>query len=238
MEFEVLDRLGQPIWVGGGTNGAGVIVDNVGNAIDGELWWKDACSALDSPGKPKFQPHHQIIRSSSQAQIYQELVTAPADVKEPKCGHNPAPGGNLTTSFLSICGHAKDNRLLPHGFLPLKKREEVALSIGADKRLADAAGSIGVQNDIDYRDGGGDSFVYRIPLNEISGTPVAVRARLHSQSLPPYSLQDRFCTAQGNDRDRLYFLAGHLNLKDSAAAGWKFELVNTGPVWITPAVAR
>jgi hypothetical protein len=82
VEFEVLDRIGRTIWSSGSTNGAGVIVDNDGKPINGELWWNDDCSARLSPGNPKFQPHFQKITSSSQAQIYQELTLAPADVPD------------------------------------------------------------------------------------------------------------------------------------------------------------
>jgi len=230
VEFQVLDRLGNSLWASGSTNSAGVIVDNHGQPIDGELWWKDDCSGLVSPGNPEFQPHYQTVTASNQAQIYQELVTSPADVPNPQCGPNPVPGGNLTTSFLSICGDVKDNRLLPHGFLPLEKRTELARAIGADERLAEEAGAHFVDADPDYENGGGDSLAYRIPLSDIPGEPVSVQATLHSQSIPPFYLQDRFCTAEGNDRDRLYFLAGHLNLNGTEAQDWRFELVSSGPV--------
>ncbi len=230
VEFQVLDRLGNTLWASGATNGAGVIVDNKGEPIAGEFWWKDDCSGLLSPGAPQFQPHYQTISASSQAQIYQELVTAPADVADPQCGVPPTPGGNLTTSFLSICANAKDNRLLPHGFLPMDQRVELAKAIGADELLAEEAGAHHVGDDPDYQTGGKDLLVYRIPLADIPGEPANVQATLHSQSIPPFYLQDRFCTAEGSDRDRLYFLAGHLNLKGTEAEDWRFELVSSGSV--------
>jgi hypothetical protein len=230
VEFEVLDSLGNALWASGSTNGAGVIVDNEGEPVDGEFWWKDDCSGLLSPGKPQYQPHYQTITSSEEVQIYQELVSAPADVPAPQCGIDPTPGGNLTTSFLSICSNIKDNRLLPHGFMALEQRTKLAEAIGADARLAAEAGPHHTGNDPDYQSGGGDRIAYHIPLADISGTPASVRATLHSQSIPPFYLQDRFCTAKGSDRDRLYFLAGHLNLKGTEAEDWKFELVSSGSV--------
>jgi hypothetical protein len=47
-----------------------------------------------------------------------------------------------------------------------------------------------------------------------------VRAWLNYQATPPFYLQDRFCTAQGKDRDRLFYLAGHLDLDGTPAADW------------------
>ena len=228
VEFEVLDRLGQTLWASGRTNGAGVIVDQNGEPIAGELWWTDDCSALASPGKPQFQPHFQTITAQDQAQIYQELVSGPAPVDNPQCGADPVPGGDLTTSFLSICGNVKDNRLLPNGFEPLEKRVELAESIGADKRLAEEAGAHHVGDDPHYKTGGGDAFEYAIPLDDIPGEPAALRATLHYQAIPPFYLQDRFCTAKGPDRDRLYFLAGHLNLNGTEAEGWRLQVVSSG----------
>ena len=230
VEFEVLDRLGQTLWASGRTNGAGVIVDGAGQPIAGELWWADDCSARLSPGKPQFQPHFQTVSRQDQAQIYQELVVSPADVAAPQCGKDPVPGGDLTTSFLSICGNVKDNRLLPKGFEGLEKRIELAKSIGADALLAEEAGAHHVGDDPHYKTGGGDAYDYAIPLADIPGKPASVRATLHYQAIPPFYLQDRFCTAKGPDRDRLYFLAGHLNLDGTEAEGWRFRIISSGPV--------
>lgn len=226
--FEVLDGAGRPIWTSGKVNGAGVLIDSDGAPLDGELWWKDDCSARLNPGKPKFQPHYQTVSRQDQAQIYQELVVSPAPGDTPMCGNDPAPGGDLTTSFLSICGEVKDNRLLPAGYLDLKDRITLAKAIGAGEDLAHEAKAHHVDGDPDYNKGGGDSLEYKIPLGDIDGTPVSVRAKLSYQSIPPFYLQDRFCTADGADTDRLYFLAGHLNLDQTEAANWAFELVGSG----------
>ena len=228
--FEVLDEQGSVLWASGRTNGAGVIVDAEGTPIEGELWWKDDCSGLRHPGDPKFQPHLQTLTRQNQAQIYQELVVSPAPVENPMCGDNPAPGGDLTTSFLSICGEVKDNRILPHGYLPLKDRIELAEAIGATEVLAREAAAHHVGDDPDYKSGGGDRFDVVIPRSELTGRPAHVRATLNYQATPPFYLQDRFCTAEGPDRDRLYFLAGHLNLDGTEAEDWKFELVDSGKV--------
>ena len=55
-----------------------------------------------------------------------------------------------------------------------------------------------------------------------------MQATLHYQATPPFYLQDRFCTAKGPDRDRLYFLAGHLNLEGTEAQNWRFQVVTSG----------
>ena len=138
----------------------------------------------------------------------------------------------MTTSFLSICAEVKDNRLLPDGYLPLDKRIEIAAALGAGKDMAEDAGSTAVDEDPDYRPGGpgSDSLTYQVDLSEIAGQIAGVRARLFYQATPPFYLQDRFCTAKGEDRDRLYFLGGHLDLTGTQADGWKFQIADTGTV--------
>lgn len=230
VEFSVKDALGDVLWASGRTNGAGVIVDQQGRPVAGELWWKDDCSARVNGATPMFQPHYAVVTRQDQAQVYQELVVAPAPGPDPRCGAHPAPGGALTTSFLSICGTVKDNRLLPDGFLPYEQRVAIARALGAGEDLAREAGAHGVGGDPDYATGGGDSLRYEVPLAELPGRPATVQATLHYQAIPPFYLQDRFCTAKGDDVERLYFLAGHLNLGGTAAEDWKLEVVSTGDV--------
>ncbi|EWY42404.1 hypothetical protein N825_00190 [Skermanella stibiiresistens SB22] len=244
IEFDVLDANGAVLWASGRTNGAGVIVDAAGKPVAGELWWKDDCSGRTDGGKLAHQPHFQVVSRQDQAQIYQELVTAPpagvtptktasAAKAAPVCGEGVKPTGEFTTSFLSICGDVKDNRILPHGFLKLEERLKISEALGAGKDLAEDVGSTAVGDDPDYVDGGGDSLVYAVPLADIKGTPASVQATLYYQAIPPYYLQDRFCTAKGADTERLYFLAGHLNLDGTEAADWKLKLVGTGAVSVT-----
>ncbi len=229
VEFSVLDGNGNVLWASGRTNAAGVIVDDQGRPVAGELWWKDDCSARLHPDKLVYQPHYQVVRRQDQAQIYQELVTAPP-AKNPKCGIGAPALPPFTTSFLSICASAKDNRILPSGFLPLADRTRIALALGAKEDLAQDVEPHGVGDDPDYREGGGDSLIYEIDLSEISRTPASVQAALYYQATPPFYLQDRFCTSRSLDTQRLYFLAGHLNLEGTAAQNWKLAVVSTGPV--------
>ena len=184
VEFSVLDAGGKVLWASGRTKGAGVIVDGSGAPIAGELWWQADCSSRIEPAYRAHQPHHQIVTRQDQAQIYQELASAPPDVDAPSCGAHGKPEGPLTTSFLSICTKVKDNRLLPHGFLPLAERAEIAGALGAKQDLAEEVAPTGVGDDPDYAQGGGDETLYRIPLAELGGEPASVRAALYYQATP------------------------------------------------------
>jgi hypothetical protein len=232
VDFRVLDGAGQMLWESGRTNSAGVISDQNGQPIAGELWWPPDCSARLTPGN-SHQPHYQVITRQDQAQIYQELTTAPPNDATPaQCGVEASPRGELTTSFVSICGRLKDNRLLPDGFLPLPQRIAIAKALGAAEYLAKETSPVGVGDDADYVTGGGDTLRFAIPLADIKGEPAAVEATLYYQATPPFFLQDRFCTAKGTDRDRLAYLAAGLNLNNTPAAQWKLRLVTSGQVTI------
>lgn len=230
IEFNVLGADNQVLWASGRTNGVGVIVDDKRNPIAGELWWRHDCSARIDPMARIHQPHYQVITRQDQAQIYEELLSAPPDVAAPKCGVDAQPAGRLTTSFLSICSKVKDNRLLPHGFLRLDDRVEISRALGAGAELAHETGPAAIGDDPDYRTGGGDSVVYRVPLSELAGKPAAVQATIYYQATPPNYLQDRFCTSKSDDTKRLFFLTGKLNLAGTPAQDWKLKVVSTGQV--------
>ncbi|MDA1070481.1 MAG: hypothetical protein O2825_03615 [Proteobacteria bacterium] len=235
LTFEVLDELGNTIWASGRADGMGRLVDANGAPIAGEVWWKADCSARISGDTRPHQPHFQVIAAQDQAQIYQELVRDPGDGPNPQCGLDAGPVGELTTSFLSICAEVKDNRLLPHGYLPVDQRIDIALALGADREMALDAGSTAVGDDPDYAEGassGIDNLVYRVPTEELTAVPASVRVQFYYQATPPFYLQDRFCTAQGDDRDRLYFMSGHLNLEGTAAEGWKLLVADSGKVGV------
>jgi hypothetical protein len=232
LEFDVLDAAGNVLWASGRTDGSGVIVDDKGAPVAGEMWWKQDCSARIAPEARLHQPHYQQIEAQNQVQIYQELVAAPPASGAPHCAPDAAPAGPLTTSFLSICGKVKDNRLLPHGFLPLDARQQVAVALGAKADLAEDTSPVGVGDDPDYRTGGGDTLTYRVPLATLAdkGKPAAVRATLYYQPTPPFYLQDRYCTGKGIDTERLRYIADRLKLSGSPAESWKFKVVTSGPV--------
>ena len=234
--FDVLDQNGSTLWSSGQTNPAGMIVDRATNQpIAGEQWWTLDCARRISPEKREHQPHYEMISQQDQAQIYQELVSAPPKDGTPMCGPDAKPTGELTTSFLSICAKVKDNRILPRGFLPLPDRIRIAAAMSAKADLAEEAGPdhATFENDPDYQMGSGsDALTYRVPLAALAGTPASVQATLYYQATPPYYLQDRFCTSQSDDTKRLYFIAGTLDLAGTPAEGWKLKLVTTGPVTV------
>jgi hypothetical protein len=226
VEFTVLDKDDKVLWSSGRTNGAGVIVDEEDEPLGGELWWTPGCGARIDPQARVHQPHYQVITRQDQAQVYQELAAAP-DIEAPACGAHAKPEGPLTSSFLSICAKVKDNRLLPHGFLPLDDRIAIAGALGAKADLAEDVAPVRVGDDPDYGAGGGDTIVYRIPLADLPGAPAEVRATLYYQATPPVFLQDRFCTAKGDDTKRLYYLTGKLNVDNGPIEDWKLKIGQT-----------
>ena len=230
IEFKVLDSGGNVVWASGRTNKVGVIVDQNDRPIEGELWWKRDCSERIAPSARLHQPHYQVISRQDEAQIYEELVSAPPDGDAPSCGAHASAAGPLTTSFLSSCARVKDNRLLPHGFLAMTDRTEIAQALGAGPELAEEVEPVGVADDADYRTSGGDSLHYRVPLAELKGSASAVQATLYYQATPPYYLQDRFCTSGGEDTRRLYYVAGKLQLDGTSAENWKLRVATSGPV--------
>ena len=230
IEFNVLDANGAVLWGSGRTNSSGIIVDQNGKPIAGELWWKGDCSARIEPAARLHQPHYEVISRQDQAQIYEELVSTPALVDVGQCGSHAEPQGELTTSFLSICSRVKDNRLLPKGFLSLDKRTQIALDLGAGTSLAEEVGAVAVGEDPDYREGGADTIIYRVPLTDLRSPFRFISATLYYEATPPYYLQDRFCTANGDDTKRLYYVAGKLRLEGTASQNWKLKIVSSGSI--------
>lgn len=224
IEFSVLDARDRVLWSSGRTNANGVIVDDHGTPIAGELRWRADCSARINPTARAHQPHYQVITRQDQAQIYEELIAKPGDTATPVCGLGAKPTGELTTSFLSLCAKVKDNRLLPAGFLPLADRVSVADAIGANHDLAEEVAPVAVSDDPDYASGGADTVTYRIALSQLRGRATAVRATLYYQATPPYYLQDRFCTSRSADTGRLYYLAGRLEVAASPIKDWKLQV--------------
>ena len=244
LTFEVLDENGEDLWVSGRATPTGVLVDDQGKPVAGEFMWKSECRPMTAAEqKNQFQPHYDTVTRQDQVQIYQELARDPR--------------GKFTTSFLSLASEAKDNRLLPRGWDPSieRAREE---GLGSAKLRAEDLvhrilpdlpdGKGGEVADPWYKPksqgglgGGGDELTYAVPLADLGGAqPASVRVTLYYQAIPPFYLQDRFCTTPRQpDTSRLFFLAGHVDLSGTRAEGWKLQVVSSGAVMIgaTGAVA-
>ena len=228
--FDVLDQDGKVLWASGRTNKTGVIVDETGAPVAGETWWTPGCGARLDPEARAHQPHYQVIGKQNQAQIYQELHAGPDNVGKPQCGVGAAPKAPLTSSFLSICAKVKDNRILPHGFLGLEERIEIASALGAKSDLAEEVEPVGTGDDPDYAQagtGGEDTILYRVPLADLASPPAEVRVTLYYQAIPPFFLQDRFCTTKSEDTKRLYYLAGKLDTGSGPIENWKLKVGQT-----------
>jgi hypothetical protein len=191
------------VWASGRTNSWGVLVGPEGEPLPTETFVPDP-----STGQQAFQPHHEVIDSETQVQVYETLV------RNRK--------GELTTSFVRGCEIAKDNRLLPRGwrkagpgpalsgrFLEATYPDATTL---ADPRYADGSGT--------------DEVTYRIALPPgIETTGLTVRATLSYQALPPYYLANLFGTAtDGPATQRLVSLIGHLDLRGTPVEGWKLNV--------------
>lgn len=123
---------------------------------------------------------------------------------------------------------------MPHGFLSLDDRKAIAVALGAKEDMAEDTDPVGVGDDPDYRSGGGDSLVYRIPRAALNGKgkskPAAIQATLYYQATPPFFLQDRFCTSKSRDTQLLYYVTGNLKLAGTPAQNWKLRVATSGLV--------
>jgi len=201
LEVQVLGADGAPLWASGRTSAMGVILDGITDRpLPSEFF------APGPDGKQSFQDHHQVVRSGSQAQIYEELVQ---DSER-----------RFTTSFLHRRYlDVKDNRLRPHGwrrdgpFAEVTQPEGKATNADPDYSGAKLSGS--------------DAIDYEIALApEAMQRARTVTVALHYQATPPYYLMQRFeSAARGplkDDTSRLYYLASHLNTDARAADGTKY----------------
>lgn len=137
LHIAVTDSGGRTVFESGAVNSNGSITGNDGDA-DGT----------------RFEPHHQVIESGEQVQVYESVM---ADF-----------AGRVTTGLMYGARYLKDNRILPRGF-----NKETA--------PADVAVQGAARNDEDFVDGG-DRIVYRLDL-PAAGGPYQVQAELLYQSI-------------------------------------------------------
>jgi len=204
VELQAAD--GTVLWASGGSNDIGVILDGDGAPLVTEFY---------GPDQQEWEPDHAEITRQDQVQIY-ELVE-----RDPKF--------RITTSFIALFQTAKDNRLLPRGW---RRDGPWAEETTPCTWVADAAkpggGSCVFLDEAGYNDGGGfDRVTYRIGCDAGAGRGARLVARVYYQAIPPHYLNERFNTAQGEDTRRLYYLASHLNTKDTPVEGWKLLVAET-----------
>lgn len=194
----------EPIWASGRTNELGVLVDDKGEPLAEELF------TPREDGTQRFHPHHTVINSQSQTQVYETLLQDNQ--------------GKFTTSFLHGCKRIKDNRLLPRGWTAdgpapealsgvyLQATHPGALSKG-DPRYSDGSGSDEVE------------YVIALPVG-VDARDVVIEATLYYQALPPYFLKMLFDAApDGPATQRLHFLCANLDLTGTPIENWKLQIV-------------
>jgi hypothetical protein len=237
IELTVLDEQENVLWASGRTNDIGVILEGTTDKPLPTEFWQPGADGLP------FQPHHQVITSPGQAQIYEEAT------------QNSSL--DFTSSFLHRYWEIKDNRLRPTGWNPARVPDP---KLGAEygnatepgdgpsrhwwpkparnvryrnpkypaiERYTDTKGD--PEYDIAAHRAGGlpgtDSLVYRIRLSPEQRRAVKkVRVTLYSQSAPPHYLKERFVHASKAGAERraatqLHYMAGHLNTDAKAADG-------------------
>lgn len=97
----------------------------------------------------RFEPHHDIIRSPEDVQIYESVM---GDI-----------GGKPTTGLLTAVRFLKDNRLLPRGFDKTTAGDDIAVR-----------GEAAADDDFN---GAGDRVRYELPLTVAGALDVAVELR-------------------------------------------------------------
>ena len=195
------------IWASGQTNAAGVLVGGDGRVLPSEFFTDQV---RDGQRQQAYQPHHRVIESQEQVQIYEELTRDTS--------------GLFTTSFLHRASDVKDNRLLPRGW------SAAGPDPSMPEAFVEATHPKGVGDDPQYSDGQGSDIVsYRVTLPDcFDCKKLRLKATLYSQAWAPYYLRDRFTDIpegpEGDARRRLFFLLSHLKTEGTVIDGWRFEV--------------
>jgi hypothetical protein len=177
---------------------------------DGEPLPCEFFNVEPNTGKQAFQPHHEVITSPGQVQIYETLLWGSKH--------------NFTTSFIHGSEVVKDNRLLPRGWS--EKGPGPALH-GEYLRATYPCPT--TSKDPRYRDGSGsDELVYRVALPaDVDRERLRVKATLYYQAIPPYFLQSLFETApNGQATQRLHYICSNMDLRGTPIEGWKLPVVS------------
>ena len=166
IEFSVLDAKGNVLWSSGRTDQLGQLLHADGTPLPSEHYPATV-----------YEPHHQVIQSPDEVQIYEEVA---AD-----------ESGVITTGFLNRFDEKKDNRIPPRGFRWDSMYVQPPYDVAPKGEALD---------DPQYKPsnpatplGGDDEITYQVVLpSALRKQATAVRARLISQSIPPYFLSQLF----------------------------------------------
>lgn len=147
-----------------------VVEDATGNVLFRSGGWDANYEVIGHDAD--WEPHHDVIRSQDQAQIYEMVM---ADVN-----------GNKTTVLERAKESLKDNRLAPLGFTTSHASYDTMLIVGVPASDVDfnRTGS-GVEGS------GTDKVHYHVPMNGYTGN-ITVRSRVWYQSAPPRWMEEMF----------------------------------------------
>ncbi len=250
VEFAVLDADENVLWISGKANGVGILVNpKTGKPLPTEF--------LDTvaPGNDiaSYQPNYQVITRQDQVQIYEELILDANDNFTTSFIHRIThikdnrllPDGWVPAAVFAQVdpetGIPAQGEVLLQ-FMEATQPEGPSVVGGAPligPRPLDNDGKPDqrvYEPDPDYTgqsSNGVDTLTYRIPLQDIDGTPASVRVTVYSQAFMPAWFHQRFqLAAQAKaaglttpETDRLYYVASHLNLEGTPLQGWKLPLV-------------
>jgi hypothetical protein len=166
IEFSVLDARDNVLWSSGRTDRLGQLLGADGTPLPSEHY-----------PATEYEPHHQVIQSPDDVQIYEEVVSDDRGV--------------ITTGFLNRWYDKKDNRIPPRGF------RWDSMYVQAPYDVAPKGEAL---QDPQYTRpdpatplDGEDEITYDVALPPaLRKRATAVRARLISQSIPPYFLSQIF----------------------------------------------
>ena len=189
------------VWSSGRTDENGIILGADGKHLATEFFTPD-----EETGVQPHQPHHQVINSQDQVQIYETLLHTHKKV--------------FTTSFIHGCDTIKENRLLPRGW----KAEGPDPALTGAYLKATHPGEK-AKEDPRYTDGSGsDEIVYEIELPaDLDTKNLSVKVSMYYQAFPPYFLKNLFDNApNGKATQRLHYMISNANVKGTAIEDWKF----------------
>lgn len=146
------------------------VLDANGDTLFSSGGWDDAYEVNGHDAD--WEPHHDVITSEDQAQIYEQVM---ADVN-----------GNKTTVLERAASLLKDNRLAPLGFSSTHPSYDTTLVVNV------GASDIDFNRDqLGVEGSGTDKVHYHVPMNGYVG-PIHVYGRFWYQSAPPRWMQEMF----------------------------------------------